>query len=253
MKKLPIKFIVSLSNGYQLYIKKKKEMSEKMSKKIKLTFISVIALLGLTLLSLSISPSNAFAQEKQTHQAMGVLDLSKIDLNEDVTITEDGYILEKVSYEEMIQDIATKRGVSIEEITRENSIFSKSDIQPMASPYYYLHIRRDLPINGWVPQLDIYVYMYGSGSFNAFKEIKDINLIRSYNYQSKQFSGKAEATLFSGAHLYWVVNGDFYNNGSTQSSFEASVGFGKAAKTTFSVTGSNNHFGYVYRTGDINF
>ena len=53
--------------------------------------------------------------------------------------------------------------------------------------------------------------------------------------------------------LYWVVNGDFYNNATTTALFSGTVGIGKYASTSFTISGSNSHFGYVYRTGDITF
>ena len=53
--------------------------------------------------------------------------------------------------------------------------------------------------------------------------------------------------------LYWVVNGDFYNNATTTALFSGTVGIGKYASTSFTISESNSHFGYVYRTGDITF
>ncbi|MEJ8554622.1 hypothetical protein [Tepidibacter sp. Z1-5] len=47
------------------------------------------------------------------------------------------------------------------------------------------------------------------------------------------------------------MNGDFYENGNTSSTFGGSVGVDETATLNFSVTSSNNHFGYVYKTGYI--
>lgn len=157
----------------------------------------------------------------------------------------DGLWAEELSYNELVQEIAKNRNISTTDA--KNTLSTNR----AAENVYFVHFYEQFEVGttGWYPQLDIYVKC--QGIYRDFVEIEDLNLIRSYNYNSKEFNGKLQAKVESNKKIYWVINGDFYNNGSAAITFGGAVGVDKYAELNFSVTSSNNHFGYVYKTGDI--
>ncbi|AZK45481.1 hypothetical protein [Paenibacillus lentus] len=144
-----------------------------------------------------------------------------------------GLWAEELSYDEMVQKIAKNRN-----IPTTKTLSTKSAEEHT----YYVHFYQQFEVGdtGWYPQLDIYVKC--QGIYRDFVGIEDLNLIRSYNYISKVETNKK---------IYWVINGDFYNNGTTSTSFGGSVGIGDYAELNFTIQSQNNHFGYVYKTGYI--
>lgn len=101
----------------------------------------------------------------------------------------------------------------------------------------------------WSPELDIYAEC--SGANRNFIGISDLNLNRSALGVSKKFDGKCQAKVENSKSIYWVVNGDFYNNGKTSWSFGGSVGIGKYATLECNISGGTDHFAYAYDTGNI--
>ena len=69
---------------------------------------------------------------------------------------------------------------------------------------------------------------------------------RVYNGMSKQFAGTVYYNLEDTTHIYYTIDGDFYDNGSTTVGFSASVGVGEAASVTFSCSNTSSHYAGFY-------
>lgn len=189
---------------------------------------------------------------KHTHS--GEIELTKSDFkkifeNDGPVYLGEGLWAEELSYDELVKQIAANRNDSIEN-TKKNISINKSALTS-DEHIYYVHFYEQFEVGttDWYPQVDIYVKC--KGIYRDFVGIEDLNLIRSYNYISKQFSGKFQAKVESNKRVYWVINGDFYNNGTTKSSFGGAVGVEKYATLNFSIQSQNDHFGYIYKTGYI--
>lgn len=184
----------------------------------------------------------------------GEIELKKSDFNKifesDAPVyLGDGLWAEELTYDEMVQNIAKNRNTSIEKVKMQ---LRKNEPSLAADDHvFYVHFYEQFEVGntGWYPQIDIYVKC--QGIYRDFVGIEDLNLIRSYNYNSKQFSGKLQAKVESNKRIYWVINGDFYNNGTTKTTFGGSVGIDKYATLNLSIESQDNHFGYVYKTGYI--
>ncbi|GIO86740.1 hypothetical protein J25TS5_36720 [Paenibacillus faecis] len=173
-------------------------------------------------------------------------DFSKVFESEGPVYLGDGLWAEALSFDELIHQIAANRNESVEKI---RNIFSKSGSSGAVDEIFYVHFYQPFEVGntGWYPQIDVYVKC--KGAYKDFVEIEDLHLRRSYNSGSKSFSGKIRAKMESSQRIYWVINGDFYDNGTTQTSFSGAVGMDNDATLSFSVENQKGHFGYVYKTG----
>lgn len=75
-------------------------------------------------------------------------------------------------------------------------------------------------------------------------KIEYANLDRNYNGTSKQFKGSLYYNLENYKTIFFDLNGDFYNNGTTTSSGGGSVNIGEQATMSFSIAYSSDHFAY---------
>lgn len=213
--------------------------------------------LGTILLSscmiLGITTTTTFANTDNTSSESGVVTISDADFDTMLETGEAVYLgdmawAEIVTYDEMVANISENRG--LEESDVRLQLTSQNSISERATSYY-VHFYKQFQVGntGWYPELDIYAEC--SGINRSFVGIADLNLIRSYNYVSKQFSGKCEAKVENAKSIYWVVNGDFYNYGTTETTFGGTVGIGKNATFSASIKNASNYFGYAYQTGYV--
>lgn len=107
-------------------------------------------------------------------------------------------------------------------------------------PYFYMQYAWDTPHES-------------SGSPCRISKIQYANLDRNYNGSSKQFSGILYYNLESGKQIFWDLNGDFFNNGTTTVSFGATVSKGENSSTSFGVSYSSNHYKYIHTSKRIVF
>ncbi|AJH73412.1 hypothetical protein DJ86_3860 [Bacillus cereus ATCC 4342] len=91
------------------------------------------------------------------------------------------------------------------------------------------------------------------GSFRGIKEIKYINMNRSSGGITKTFTGTVQANLEDANRIFYIVNGDFYNNGTTTVNGGVSITLGKSGSANFSASYASNHYKYTYKEGNIYF
>ena len=104
------------------------------------------------------------------------------------------------------------------------------------------------------PHIDFYCVTAEGGHFFQIDSIYSVQLVRSYQNISKQFSGDLEVWLRSSYDIEYIINGDFYNNGTTTTSLGGSAGTtidGLPISLTFNCnfSYSSNHFKYFYDNG----
>jgi hypothetical protein len=78
-------------------------------------------------------------------------------------------------------------------------------------------------------------------------------MIRGYNGLSKQFSGNVYVNLEDANRIFYIVNGDFFNNGTTTWNAGVTIGVGKAANVKFGVSGASNYYQYRYVESRVTF
>ena len=100
------------------------------------------------------------------------------------------------------------------------------------------------------PTLDFYCHVSVGDGVWGIQDIYLVQMDRSSNGLTKQFSGDVNVWLRGPERIEYVVNGDFYNNGTTTVSAggKVEISIGHSAKIEFSasVTTTNNWYGYCY-------
>lgn len=197
-----------------------------------------------TLLSLSIClslvvsiPVFAADDQEKTYDTVNV---------ESVSIDDFDYVSEILTYDEMIQRYADNANISFEEALK---FFPKTRMASPRATYRELQVTLNVATN-YKPKLAFYCETSQSSQYWGIVSIYSVQLIRSYNGISKQFSGYVNAWLRTAAQVEYVVNGDFYNNGTTSGGFSVG-GQGKVndkitGTFTASLSTSSNHFKYFY-------
>lgn len=212
-----------------------------------LTLILIVLVCGLVgLFAKGRDVSNSTNYTKNGEIELKKSGFSKVFESDGPVYLGEGLWVEELSYGELIHQIAVNRNESTEKI---RNIFSKSESSGAVDKIFYVHFYRSFEVGntGWYPQIDVYVKC--KGAYKDFVEIDDLHLKRSYNSGSKAFNGKFRAKIEGSKRIYWVINGDFYDNGTTQTSFSGAVGMDDDATLSFSVENQKGHFGYVYKTG----
>lgn len=99
------------------------------------------------------------------------------------------------------------------------------------------------------PTLNFYCQTDEGGYFRGIVKILNISMNRSYGSLSKSFDGTVYANLEDPNRIYWIVNGDFYNNGTTSVNGGVNIGLGGSDSITFGASYTSSHYAYCYKTG----
>jgi hypothetical protein len=172
--------------------------------------------------------------------ATEVIDISDADL----AVSED------MTFEEMVSAYALSGGITYEEAL-ESFPEPAQTTSSSSAPVSYRTLTATLTVSStYKPHLEFYCEISKSGNYWGILSIYSVQLVRSYNGTSKQFSGDISVWLRSPYQIEYVVNGDFYHNGKTTTTGSGGVEFGidELIKLTFSASSStsNNHYKYFY-------
>ena len=207
-------------------------------------FISILMLLCFSTSMLQASASTV-SKEANTH----ILYIRNIEANEQCQVSD------AMTYDEMRARCAEISGIPYipTEECRTESILRREP------GYREVTIRLDVT-DEYKPSLVLYFETEQNGQYWAIKSLYSVQLNREYRFLNadgelvsivKQFSGDIEIWVRSLYEVEYVINGDFYNYGTTTNSGGAGleVNIGEAAKISFSAstTTSNNHYKYFYR------
>ncbi|MGN7895287.1 hypothetical protein ACTJJY_24920 [Bacillus sp. 22475] len=175
----------------------------------------------------------------------------------DLTDQSNVQIGEVLTFGELVNQIAADTNKPREEISQQLIAQGKSRGQSSATtlagtyrtlttnfsvtPFYSPSLRFYCETNEW------------SGSFRGIKEIKHINMNRDANGLSKTFSGTVQANLEDPNRIFYIVNGDFHNNGTTTFNGNVSITVGKTESVGFSASYATSHYKYIYKEGYVYF
>ena len=103
------------------------------------------------------------------------------------------------------------------------------------------------------PTLKFYIQVDSRhGAYYIYKILK-VDMNRQYNSKSKTFAGNIYYNLETNTKIYYSINGDFYNNGTINTTGGGSVGIGESVKLYFSLTGASSHFKYFYEEDYVHY
>jgi len=103
--------------------------------------------------------------------------------------------------------------------------------------------------SAYKPTINWYCSTSESGNYHGIVKILRTSLNRSYNGVAKQFAGDLYSKLERSDCIYYELNGDFYNNGTTTISGTGSAELSGYGSVGFSVSYASNHYKYCFITG----
>lgn len=153
-----------------------------------------------------------------------------------------------MTFEEMVNHYANKNGISYNEALK----YIPTDIKASATDRSIRYYTRSVSLNvtaSYKPTLEFYCQIAAGTSTYNILSIYNVELDRNYRGVSKQFQGKIQAWLRSTQNIEYVVNGDFYNNGTTTVSggIGVNAGLDELVTVSFGVSYSSNHYKYFYK------
>ncbi|MGM9903752.1 MAG: hypothetical protein ACI32O_07460 [Enterococcus sp.] len=167
---------------------------------------------------------------------------------ESINTSESQLIVSDVlTYEQMIKEIAYDYGISEEQAQIQIGYTEDMAQKAIQEKATFRTLSQMFTVNtSYKPTMRFYCETSESGSFRAIKKILEVNMIRGYNGLSKQFTGNVYVNLEDANRIFYIVNGDFYNNGTTSWNAGVSIGVGGSATVKFGISGASSHYQYRY-------
>ncbi|MCL9659217.1 hypothetical protein L2089_00855 [Paenibacillus hunanensis] len=196
--------------------------------------------------------ANSFYDFHSSQQIAKTIDLS------DLSQLPDGVKVSGVmTYDELIEQIAKDNNISL--VSAKSLVSSSNQNNFTASAQAaatYRTITSSFTVTStFTPYMRFYCQTDEGGGFRAIEKVISHNLVRQDERTNvtKQFSGNVESHLEHQNKIHYIVNGDFYNNGTTNYSGGGAINVGLWAKLNFTVSGANSHYKYVYLEKDLLF
>lgn len=204
--------------------------------------LSSIVCLGIAMFAVSIlGTTNQVSADEVTQ-------ISSVSFDDENTI-----IGPLMTYDEMIEEIAETNGISVEQAQSE-MVGSNPNNLRAARAKQYRTLSQQFTVNSkYKPTMRFYCETTESGGFRAIKKIERVEMIRGYKGLSKQFGGSVYVNLEDPNIIFYIVNGDFYNNGSTTYEAGVNIGLGKNASVGFKASSTSSHYQYRYVESRLRF
>lgn len=192
-------------------------------------------LLFVLALLITILPTKVMAYN--TYQS---IDSKIIKLNE-------AEVSEVLTYDELIEAYAYNEGVSLE-VAKEKLFPTNNGLLPFsvtAATYRTISDTLNVTAN-YKPKINFYCQTSEGGGHGGIVSILNANLNRVYNGKTYQYRGTIYYNLEDPNRIYYTMDGDWYQNGTTTVSGGGTVGVGGAASLSFSVSNSSNYYSGFY-------
>lgn len=170
--------------------------------------------------------------------------------NDDVIskLIADGWDLNVVTYEEMVTQIAEYENKTLEEVMEEIPAPKNR-----ASTQYLSAGRGFKVTSSYYPRVVFYMNteVNSSGFMTSINNIEKTTLDRNNTLsnsliKSKQFGGEVFVHLQDSKNLYFFVNGDFYDNGTTTFTGTGSIKIKEKVTINFQAQYASNHYAYCF-------
>lgn len=180
-----------------------------------------------------------------------------IDIHGDEAI-----VSEVMTFDEMVKQISQESNQPIDEVVNQMqrnqepsgfmSMSKSSDtLSAMAT---YRSITVQFNVNPFYnPSLRFYCQTSEGGGFWGIQKILNVDMNRTSGYAtSKAFGGTVYTNLENAGTIFWIVNGDFYDQGTTTVNTGVDIGVKEFATVNFSASYSSNHYAYCNQSGRYN-
>ena len=141
-----------------------------------------------------------------------------------------------------------------ENLTQEEAVnflgVNQLEINSSNETLYWIISQQITVKDDYKPTIKFYAKAsYGGGPYFGVQSILNTSLDRNYKGETKQFAGNIYTNLESNTKIFYIINGDFYNNGNTIIDSSRSKGVDEAISTSFNISNETNHFTYTYLEG----
>ena len=168
----------------------------------------------------------------------------------DIRSTETSNVIfsEPMSFSEMVTHYAEATEISYDEALK---LFPEESADSGASSTCHRILNIPLDVTAaYKPQLELYCETSESGHYWGLSNIYLVNMEKNHDSSSKQFSGDVDMWFRNGYELEYIVNGDFYNNGTMTMSDNTDLDFTEDNYVHISFTTSSSimpvHYQYCY-------
>lgn len=221
------------------------------------------------LVSTSALPTYAAGNYSLSSSNENALSNGAIDINNPDQRT---VISEVLTFDEVVKQISDEEGITEEEAASQviegtsaptskktlrnpqnlSGITSSSQAVTAATATYRTISTIFTVKSEYKPSLKFYCQTdEGGASFRAIKKILNVGMNRKTygGTLTKGFDGSVYAHLQSPNRIFWIVNGDFYNNNTVTTNGAVNIGLNQAASVNFGVSSTTSHYKYIYLDG----
>jgi len=173
---------------------------------------------------------------------------------------EDSHVSDVLTFDEIVKEIANDNEILVKDAQNQMIQISKNDtislqdlsndeiVSVLASKTYRIVSTKFTVTSAYKPTIKVYCETAEGENDWEIVKVSNVGMNRTYNNVSKEFNGDIYANLENSNTIYWIVNGDFYNNGTTIFSKgvddEESEFSGK-----FNASNAENFYAYCYKDG----
>ena len=171
-------------------------------------------------------------------------------------------ISEPMSFDELCYVYSQDMNISIDEaanrLGKDKLSINKIQLYGFnygGNTYRTLSQQFDASSNGvsFYPTMKFYCETSESNYFAGIMAILDTQMVQSYNYKYKPFSGNVYVNLENGSKIHYIVNGAFYDEGTTTTKAGLVIGIGESTSVGFEISYSSNLFRYYYGELDLRY
>lgn len=225
---------------------RKKSKTEREEKNMKKIMCLTLAMLLVACASLTIVASAETLTPANDSVITGIINVEDLENDPDVVVSE------PMTYEEMVSQYAKNTGKTYDEAIAEMPGEVRSTRAAKAKTYRTFSVLITVT-SSYRPSIDYYCETSEGGNFFNINKIYAVELNRGYNGISKQFDGTIKSWLRSAISIEYIINGDFYNNGTTTKTggVNLNLGINELASVSFSasIANTSNHYKYCYESG----
>lgn len=193
------------------------------------TFLLSISILGTTLV-----PNIANASEFNND--------SNISTKQSVNVDSDDVIVsDLMTYDQLVEVVMKNENLSKKEALKFLGINENFKAR---GEFFRTYGKRITVDYNYKPMVQFYCKTSEWDNYKGISSVLNASLDRNYNGTVKQFGGSIYTNLEDANTIYYSVNGDFYNKGTTTATGGAEIGVGDDFTVNFSISGSSNYYAY---------
>lgn len=194
---------------------------------------TIILLSSITLSSLSITSSKEVKANELTSDKV---------INNTINTNSEMNKSDVYTYDEFVELMSKDLNISIEESKKIIGENRTRDGKERTFRNFYATVS----VNSvFKPVINFYCDTSEYGNYCGIVKVLNVSL----NRKSKQFDGSLYYNLENANTIYWELNGDFFNNGTTTISGGGSVSVGGVGSLQFNVSYSSSHYSYCNKSG----